>query len=412
MSKALGKRCVWGLCGVLAAVLMSASALRAEVTTDVSGTIVVYPKVIADGTRDTVIQLTNTSNNTVHAWCFYINAAPSNPNFPVGPTNPRLWQVTDFRVWLSKQQPTHWSASQGRFVNPNDPFGSDGAGLDPGSIPPVPPGFEGELKCVQITTSGEPLAGNALKGEAVLRNIGGDVSKYNAVSILANGDISNDNVIRLDNTPASNDGEANSCAATIYLNHFADGVQNPVVESINAAQCANDSCPIRTTLTMVPCGQDLENVIPGRVTVQFLVTNEFENTFSASTTVDCWFNEALADIGAATGTCSQNATVTCRNDDGCAPANGTCVKNTPFSQSVLGTTAAFTRITPVSGGGVIGMAEEMHRNLAQTRARAAFDLQAEGEYQNGVWTTQTIYDATESQPEGPVVDTITIPEVF
>ena len=31
-----------------------------------------------------------------------------------------LWQVTDFELVLTRQQPTHWAASQGRAVNPLD----------------------------------------------------------------------------------------------------------------------------------------------------------------------------------------------------------------------------------------------------------------------------------------------------
>jgi hypothetical protein len=46
MSKALGMRCVWGFCGVLVGVLALASATRAEVSTDVSGSVLVFPKVI------------------------------------------------------------------------------------------------------------------------------------------------------------------------------------------------------------------------------------------------------------------------------------------------------------------------------------------------------------------------------
>ena len=49
MSKALGMRCVWGLCGVLASVLLVASVARAEVSTDLSGSIVVWPKVVWTG---------------------------------------------------------------------------------------------------------------------------------------------------------------------------------------------------------------------------------------------------------------------------------------------------------------------------------------------------------------------------
>ena len=49
MSKALGMRCVWGLCGVLVSVLALASVTRAEVSTDVSGSVLVFPKVIWTG---------------------------------------------------------------------------------------------------------------------------------------------------------------------------------------------------------------------------------------------------------------------------------------------------------------------------------------------------------------------------
>jgi len=345
MSKALGMRCVWGLCGVLASVLLVASVAQAEVSTDLSGSIVVWPRVIWTGNtgddtdRDTVIQLANTSNQLVHAWCFYIDASPINPDFPPGPQNPRRWQVTDFRIWLTRQQPTHWVVSQGRFINPNDGFGNDGSGLDPGAIPPMPPGFEGELKCVQTDTEGNaPMGGNALKGEAVIRSEESDVAKYNAISILANPDLFGGDPaseLRLDNT-ATSDGEYNSCPNTLLLDHFLDGAVNPVVAALNPDQCTDvcddlpgggtgtctisgitcsaDSveteclgsvfCPIRTELTLIPCSQDLENITPSRVTVQFEIINELEQLFSASTTVECYLTTRLADITSPSGTCT------------------------------------------------------------------------------------------------------------
>ena len=86
MSKALGMRCVWGLCGVLGSVLALASVARAEVSTDVSGSVLVFPKVVFDGggaeDRDTIIQISNTSNNMVHAHCFYVNGALTDPLAP------------------------------------------------------------------------------------------------------------------------------------------------------------------------------------------------------------------------------------------------------------------------------------------------------------------------------------------
>ena len=168
-----------------------------------------------------MIQISNTSNNMVHAHCFYVNAQL------IG--GQPIWQITDFAIWLSRQQPTHWVASQGRPVNSFDERGSDGSGLDPGAIPPVPPGFEGELKCVQVDASGTPFGGNNLKGEEVIRSADGDVSKANALAILANPDLAGAdpaNELRLDNSVLNN-GEYNACPNTWLLNHFADGTSDP-----------------------------------------------------------------------------------------------------------------------------------------------------------------------------------------
>jgi len=404
MSKALGMRCVWGLVSVLAL----ASVTQAEVSTDVSGSVLVFPKVVYDGNnvvdagldgRDTIIAISNTSNNMVHAHCFYVNGAPDAFGNP-------LWQVTDFTIWLTKQQPTHWVASQGRPVNPSDnfPSGQDGSGIDPGAIPPVPPGFQGELKCVQIDASGTPFGGNNLKGEGLIRAGDGDVSKYNAVAILANPDLAGDgpaNELLLNNTPI-NDGEYNACPNQLYLNHFVDG-QPSAIENLNPEACTGGQCPIRTYLTLVPCSQDFENQVPSEVTVQFAIVNEFENVFSASTTVECYETTRLADIDAPTGRCTLSGG-SCTTDKQCLDGlNGFCSKNSVFAIGTLGTGAAFTRISPVAlDGGVIGIAEEIHYNDNGVAGRAAWNLQ-----QNG-----NRYDATVDLPGGPVVDTITIPQSF
>ena len=418
MSKALGMRCVWGLCGVLGSVLALASVARAEVSTDVSGSVLVFPKVVFDGGtlvdsgndgRDTVIQISNTSNNLVHAHCFYVNGAPDALGNP-------LWQVTDFTIWLTRQQPTHWVASEGRQVNPSDNFpgGQGGSGLDPGAVPPVAPGFQGELKCVQIDASGTPFGGNNLKGEVLIRSADGDVSKSNAIAILANPDLAGDapaNELLLNNTP-ENDGEYNACPNQLYLDHFVDGYNNPVINpdtgvSLNPAACADGDCPIRTYLTLVPCSQDFENQVPSEVTVQFEIVNEFEQIFSASTTVECWETTRLADIDAPTGRCTGNDSA-CTSDAQCIEADqGFCNKNSVFSLGTLGGGSAFTRISPVDlDGGVIGVAEEYMFNNPEAGdisvARAAWNLQQTGNR----------YDATVNVPGGPVVDTITIPESF
>ena len=167
----------WRVGFVVAALAgLIASGAHAEVTTDQSASILVYPKVIADGTRDTIIQITNTSNSMVHAHCFYVNGQLTSPSDPPGPFNPPQWQELDFDIWLTKQQPTYWVVSQGRLVDPDDyPCSNDppfyecfNAGFDPGRVPPVVEDFTGELKCIEVDASGAPLSGNHFKGEATL----------------------------------------------------------------------------------------------------------------------------------------------------------------------------------------------------------------------------------------------------
>src|SRR5215470_17652195 len=117
-----------GLCGVAVALGMFATSAQADVSTERGASILAFPKVLADAGSDTIIQITNISNNMVHADCFYVNAAPN----PI--THQPLWQVTDFKIWLTKQQPTHWQVSTGRFVNPTDSCPI----IDGGIIRPTP----------------------------------------------------------------------------------------------------------------------------------------------------------------------------------------------------------------------------------------------------------------------------------
>jgi hypothetical protein len=131
-----------------------------------------------------------------------------------------------------------------------------------------------------------------------------------------------------------------------------------------------------TDLTLIPCQQDFEEQIPGRVTVQFVVYNEFEQSFSASTTVVCWKNFFLYQIQSP-------------NDP----------LNSPFHFANLGTTVAQTRITPAEGeGAVIGIAGELRADNRSRLARTALNLHTEGDR-----LTDTL---------GEVVDRIILADTF
>jgi hypothetical protein len=307
--------------------LVTPAVICADVTTERSASILVWPKVIANGTRDTIIQITNTSNSLVRAHCFYVNASLADPSQEEGPLNPRLWLEIDFDIVLTRQQPTFWLVSRGRPVNPTDPTCHEEieclyAGFDPGLIPPVVPDFEGELKCVQVDDSGAPLSGNNLIGEGKLTYDSEQdpepgtpfvqgLSSYNAIGILGN-DNNGDGTLVLGGGQCGGSGavcssdddcggegpcvfEYNACPETWILNHLAEGAPNIVLE---ASQFGDTPSAVTTELTIVPCTQNFETQVPTTVTVQFLTWNEFELQFSTSTSLTCWTNFELGDIGA------------------------------------------------------------------------------------------------------------------
>ncbi len=351
MSKATGRPFRLGLSALAAAAAIAAGAIgaRADVSTEESGSILIFPKVLNDGTRDTIIQISNTGNTLVHAHCFYTDARPVNPNLPPGPTNPPLWQEVDFFIWLTRQQPTHWQVSKGRSVNPRDSLFAYDSGIDPGLVPPVGQGFVGELVCVEVGNDGLPVSGNKLKGEATLRSTaGGDVSKYSAIAIQGGPSAgATGRTLQLDND------QYNACPDVLLFQHFAADAISPVVgEPNNLGPCVGNNCEIHTELTLVPCSRDYENRIPGRPIVGFEIFNEFEQKISGPPrTVDCWFNEDLRSSGF----------------------------NGAFSTATLGTLTAYTRIQPVgNNGGVLGIAEETHTDSNNFAARAAFNLKIEG----------------------------------
>jgi len=353
---------------VLVVLALWSVAARAETTTELSGSILVFPKVIFDGTRDTIIQISNTSNSVIHSHCFYVNAVPecSGPGdclegTCIGECTPR-WQEVDFDIWLTKQQPTMWVAGFGRFVDPfdepcridlanngrNDNFDCYGAGTDPGQIPPVPDPFLGELKCIEVDSFGAPVSGNHLKGEATLVSTDtGDASKYNAVAFLGFDQDGNNTLCigggdqnDADLCPVG--AEYSACPDTLIMNHFAEGADDPLF---------GPESTVSTELTVVPCTEDFEQQAPSRVVVQFQLFNEFENRFSASTTVDCWGNFFLEDVQARL-----------------------------FDVRTLGTRFAQTRLqsSSRSASGIIGVIEERHQ-LGDAVTHAAFNLHEEGD---------------------------------
>jgi hypothetical protein len=156
-----------------------------------------------------------------------------------------------------------------------------------------------------------------------------DIAKYNAIGVLGNENNNGDGVLCLggsvgDSCPTG--PEYNACPQTWILDHAAEGAVDPVLDDLG------ETSSISTDVTFVPCTQNYENQVPARVTVQFAITNEYEQTFSASTTITCWAELNLAAI------------------------------NPVFDVDFVGTDQLQTRMRPSAGttAGFMAVADEVH----------------------------------------------------
>jgi hypothetical protein len=378
---------------------------RADVASDKSGAILVYPKIVVDTggifgpPTDTEVQIVNTSNSVIGASCFLVNATAHCSNAPdvactdttvssrcpIGGRCVPNWQKTDFRMTLTKRQPVSWEASAGLSSFPLDPnstdpdkphFGIGGQSNGTSSVPPAPEDpFFGEIKCVQAdpqnfnpVPGSDPannLAGD-LAGEATIVSATGDETapfpsvdarKYNALGIQAiaanfgaltanpNKPLclgGNPSNPNFDSTDCPDGPEYNGCPNVLTLNHFFDDA------TITTHQ-GESTAVVTTDLTVVPCSEDFANDtadLAADVILQFLVFNEFEQRFSTSTSFACWKEVQLSDINTRPGPADNSFSI--------------------FNYAVQGTLSGQTRIRPVSGAStgntVLGIAEEVWEN--------------------------------------------------
>lgn len=348
---------------VLGALLVSGTAGADTIASDRAAALVVYPGLIVLESvgADALIQISNTSNEPVAVKCFYVNALGqcSTSGHDCFTTNqctsefdtclPR-WAETDFRVFLTARQPLAWQASVGlpRDKVPLNGTFTRGPGGQSNAGTHVPPfgnseptlggqAAIGELKCYAINADGTPSDRNVLKGEVTLvRTVPGiDVAKSNAIGIQAIPGANNgDNQLVLGGDGA----EYNGCPNALILNHFFDGAQDPIV-----------SVPVNTFLTLIPCTENFLTQVPTRIPAQYLVFNEFEQRFSTSKAVECFFTALLSNIDTANSSRSV------------------------FNVGVAGTLTGQTRIRGV-GGGLLGVATEFHGTRGAT-----FNLHLQGE---------------------------------
>jgi len=279
MSRRLAVLFVW----LVIAVSLAPNRGAAQLVVGAGASTQFFPFVAADAAHDTMIQLVNGSTQRIFVRCTYT------PGDSGG-----VQAAINFDLVLTRRQPTHWIASTGRVSDPSDmPCDRetptcDGAGIDPGRIPPLPEGFTGDLLCVQIDRSGAPMSGNALRGMATLVDrASGDVATYAAIGLAGNSFNDGDNTLCLGGTALSiscpRGAEYAACPQTWLLAGRAEG----------AAPGAMVPAPgARTRLVIATCSRRAGT---GGATAQIEVINEVEQRFTASAPVQRWAEIALAD---------------------------------------------------------------------------------------------------------------------
>jgi hypothetical protein len=392
-----------GLCAILGGAVLWIGTAKADVTADNAAGLIVWPKLVYDSDAgvDTVIQLSNTSGDQINVRCFYVNANSHCSNAPDEVCNVTAdcqqygagglcipgWVETDFSFRLTAHQPIIWRVSDGLPFFPLDGLNRVGPGGQSNgpesSIPPVAEDpFVGELKCVEVGDTEEPVGRNDLKGEATIVTATEallDARDYNALGVHASeeADVNNgDNTLVLgDLSNAALGAEYNGCPNILILDHFFDDAL--VFSEPNGVPPGY----VRTHLTVVPCSENfvLQDVALFNTTIQFLVYNEFEQRYSTSRPVRCFKEFELSAI--ALGAAGDRAI----GDTDPASNNQ---QRSIFNVNVQGTLTGHTRMRPVDdgevshGNGLIGIAEEFHRtasdDLSTVRASAAFQLDQDG----------------------------------
>lgn len=214
--------------------------------------LIIFPYIVAEGDRDTRVQLLNLSNRDIRVNCFYVRDAGE----PFGCLE------IGFVVGLTPQQPLSWMASEGA----NNP-------LTFSAVPPFT--GVGELKCAVMPDVPDLAAHNALQGRAaVFDSLSGDTVGYGSVGFQ-----------RL--IPGAFPG-------AVSLDGFT---YDECPERLHFQVLTRPSGGPSSSLVLTPCEQDLLTQTPTTTVVQMQIVNEFEQVFSSSTRFTCHTVQSFSSFG-------------------------------------------------------------------------------------------------------------------
>ena len=407
-----------GIAAILGGVMLVANVASAELGSDKSGAILVFPKLVANSlsnpSTDTEIQISNTSTHQIGVRCYLVNANShcSNAGAPIpgggtvplvctsssecnaggllpGGTCVAAWNEQDFRFTLTARQPIVWRLSEGLAVFPlsgllyqednfppnthvgpvdNDPNlpaplqGQPAVNID-SKIPPAPEDpFLGELKCVQVDLASEEPS----PGTESVNNFSGDLAGVATIITRNGGDVDARSYNAIGIQAIADAFPTDNNTLRLGTDGQYDGCPSILIldHFFDYAPDPATGTQVNTTLTLVPCSENFFLQNGGRVSTvaQMLIFNEFEQRLSTSRTIKCLDTVPLSDITTAPGPGDDDTSI--------------------FNVGVQGTLTGQTRIRavdgsdPTRGDGLLGLAEEFHSDSI-TRS-AAFNLHQSG----------------------------------
>lgn len=209
----------------------------------VPAALLAFPYINSDGLSETRVELLNLSPQRLELNCFWVSEC----------------NEIGFFMFLTPYQPMSWVVSAGLY--------------DPTSGTAAPPFFGlGELKCAVVAPQEELEFHNAIQGRAIVYNTDGQTVSYGALGFqrLTPGEYTG-------NIPLNGTTYA-QCPERLHFDVLAD---TPGSES---------------ELILMPCSQDLLTQEPVSTNVQFVIINEFEQSFSAARNIKCYSKSVFGDV--------------------------------------------------------------------------------------------------------------------
>lgn len=257
------------------------------------GSLLIFPRIdTTSGThskRDTIIRISNDYPEDTRLKCSWID---------------RNQSVEGFEFLITSSQPVWFRASDGMGSGTYD---GDARVSYPVQVSPFYENRVGELKCWAINAAGtHQVAWNHLYGSAMIIDYAAHTAyEYNSLNftVRPSGYRTGDSVSpQGDLLLSARAQEYDACPAYLLFNFFTydqSGQRPPMGLDGEAAEVTIG----RTSLTLVPCHQDLrQDRSPTCTKAKFDLWNENEVKFTgAYQCIKCWFEGYLNTLGTADG---------------------------------------------------------------------------------------------------------------